>query len=193
VTETDRAVENLVSSRLQSRYPSFLFVGEETYVAGTTKITAAPTFIVDPIDGTTNFVHGFPNACVSLGFVVDRIPSVGVVYNPFQDLLFTGIRGKGSFMTRNSSLANGSSRAKLPLAGKGDPAKAPPLTTLNEALLAVEWGSDRGSENFDVKAETFRRLAASKEKGGAMVHSLRSLGSAALNICATAASQVDMY
>ncbi|KAJ4294825.1 hypothetical protein N0V88_005059 [Collariella sp. IMI 366227] len=94
VTETDQAVERMVSARLRAAYPSFLFVGEETYQAGITKITTAPTFVVDPIDGTTNFVHAFPNACISLGLVVDRTPAVGVVYNPFQDLLFTGCKGR---------------------------------------------------------------------------------------------------
>ncbi len=84
MTETDRAVEALVSSRLAAAYPSFAFVGEETYKPGV-RVTEAPTFVVDPIDGTTNFVHGFPSACVSLGLAVARRPVVGVVYNPFQD------------------------------------------------------------------------------------------------------------
>ncbi|KAK3687296.1 hypothetical protein B0T22DRAFT_124870 [Podospora appendiculata] len=196
VTETDQAVERMVSSRLQTAYPSFAFVGEETYVAGTTHITAAPTFIVDPIDGTTNFVHGFPFACISLGFTLDRVPTVGVVYNPFQDLLFTGIRGGGSYMQRNASHQLPQfPPQRLPLAGKGDASRAPALGKLSAALVAVEWGSQREGENFEVKARTFRKLTASNENGGAgsMVHSLRSLGSAALNICATAAGQVDLY
>ncbi|KAK3390201.1 hypothetical protein B0H63DRAFT_446340 [Podospora didyma] len=190
VTETDQAVERLVSTRVQTKYPSYLFVGEETYVAGTTRITSAPTFIVDPIDGTTNFVHGFPHACISLGFAVDRSPSVGVVYNPFLDVLYTGIRGRGSYMQRNASLEQGQGQGpkqKLPLTG------SPPLGNLSTTLVAVEWGSQRDGENFEVKARTFRKLTASQENGGSMVHSLRSLGSAALNICATAAGQVDLY
>ncbi|KAK1771653.1 inositol monophosphatase 2 [Phialemonium atrogriseum] len=197
VTETDQAVERMISTRLKTTYPTFAFVGEETYVAGETRVTDAPTFIVDPIDGTTNFIHGFPNACVSLGFAVGRVPSVGVVYNPFQDLLFTGIRGHGSFVQRNASLAEGAAgrgpKQRLPLAGRGSGAAAPPLTGLGAALVAVEWGSSRDGPNFEVKARTFERLAASREAGGSMVHSLRSLGSAALNLCACAAGQVDAY
>ncbi|KAK0645660.1 hypothetical protein B0T16DRAFT_457669 [Cercophora newfieldiana] len=190
VTETDQAVERMVSSRLRAAYPSFSFVGEETYIPGTTTITPAPTFIVDPIDGTTNFVHGFPHACISLGFALDRRPAVGVVYNPFLDVLYTGIRGGGSYMQRNASLSKEKGqgeRLKLPLAGGG------PLADLSSALVAVEWGSQREGENFEIKARVFRKLTARKEDGGSMVHSLRSLGSAALNICATAAGQVDMY
>ncbi|KAK5660489.1 hypothetical protein OQA88_13037 [Cercophora sp. LCS_1] len=120
VTETDRAVEALISARLRTLYPTHAFIGEETYVPGTTVLTPDPTFIVDPIDGTTNFVHGFPNACISLGFVLSRLPSVGVVYNPFQDLLFTGIKGQGSYMTRNASRAN-PTKQRLPLAGVDKP------------------------------------------------------------------------
>lgn len=202
MTETDQAVERLVSSRLSTLYPSYSFVGEETYVAGETKVTDAPTFIVDPIDGTTNFVHGFPNACISLGFAVNKIPSVGVVYNPFQDVLYTAIKGQGAFAQRNASLAvSGELKAespackkiRLPPSGGGDGSKAPPMGDLSTALVAVEWGSSRDGNNYDVKTEVFRKLAASKETGGAMVHSLRCLGSAALNLCAVAAGELDLY
>lgn len=202
VTETDQAVEKHVTTRLKTLYPAFLFVGEETYVAGETKITDEPTFIVDPIDGTTNFIHGFPNACISLGFAVSRKPSVGVVYNPFQDLLYTGIAGQGAYAQRNASLAargilkdggEGCERVRLPASGKGDGKKAPALGDLSTALVAAEWGSSRDGPNFDVKVETFRKLAASKETGGAMVHSLRNLGSAALNLCAVAEGALDLY
>lgn len=71
----------MVSSRLTTSFPSFSFVGEESYTPGMT-IGPEPTFVVDPIDGTTNFVHGFPAACISLGLAVDRRPAVGVVYSP---------------------------------------------------------------------------------------------------------------
>lgn len=182
----------MVSVRLHAAHPSFLFVGEETYQAGVTKVTDAPTFIVDPIDGTTNFVHSFPNACISLGLAVGRAPAVGVVYNPFQDLLFTAIKGRGSFMQRNASLAAGAGQGekiRLPLGG----ANPPPLGDLSSALVAIEWGSQRDGPNFAVKMKTFEKVAAAKENGGALVGGLRSLGSAALNLCACAAGQLDMY
>lgn len=193
----------MISTTLTQKYPAYSFVGEETYIPGKTAITSAPTFIVDPIDGTTNFVHGFPNACVSLGFAVDRVPSVGVVYNPFQDLLFTGILGAGAYMQRLASLPEGNEfkpkKVKLvPGAKLGD---------LSTTLVAVEWGSERKGENFEIKTRVFKKLTAAKEDqvdrqhherggvvgGGSMVQSLRSLGSAALNLCACAAGQVDLY
>jgi myo-inositol-1(or 4)-monophosphatase len=196
VTETDQAVERHVTIRLKQAYPSFLFVGEETYIPGTTKITSTPTFIVDPIDGTTNFVHGFPHACISLGFVADKIPRVGVVYNPFLDELYTGIYGKGSYLQRGASLSPSSPKLRLPLNGipsENGNKVGRELGNLSTALVAVEWGSQRSGPNFALKTRVFSKLAATKEDGGSMVHSLRSLGSAALNLCAVAAGQVDLY
>ncbi|KAK6066317.1 inositol monophosphatase [Seiridium cupressi] len=190
VTEADKAVEDHVSSTLSSKYPSFSFMGEETYKPGQ-KLGDEPTFIVDPIDGTTNFVHGYPQACISLGFSVKRVPTIGVVYNPYLDTLFTAIRGKGAYQTVGKvwGLENGKGRvSKLPLAK--NPAA---LGGLDTALLAVEWGSSRDDDNYEVKTAVFKKLCLAKSKGGAMVHSLRSAGSAALNLCAVAAGQLDLY
>ncbi|KAK8105896.1 myo-inositol-1(or 4)-monophosphatase [Apiospora kogelbergensis] len=197
VTEADKAVEAMVSGQLQKKYPSFDFMGEETYKPGQ-KLTASPTFIVDPIDGTTNFVHGFPSACISLGLAVDRTPTIGVVYNPYLDQLYTAIRGKGAFLTHGRAWgipsetgADGGEKgrvSRLPLSRN-----PPPLAGLGAALVAVEWGNSRDGVNYAVKTEVFRKLCATTETGGAMVHSLRSLGSAALNLCAVAAGQLDAY
>lgn len=67
-----------------------------------------------------------------------------------------------------------------------------PLTGLRDALVAVEWGSQRSGENFEIRARVFRDLAREGE-GGGMVQGMRSLGSAAMNVCAVAAGQVDLY
>lgn len=115
---------------------------------------------------------------------MDRDPAVGVIYNPWQDLLFTGIKGQGSYMTR----IKGTTPQKLPLASSPRP-----LEGLGTALVAVEWGSGRDGPNYELKTDVFKKLAGSTEIGGAMVHSLRSLGSAALNLAAVAAGQMDMY
>ncbi|KAI9803158.1 MAG: hypothetical protein M1833_001229 [Piccolia ochrophora] len=182
VTETDQAVEKMISTRLQTRYPTYSFLGEETYLPSS-PLTAAPTFIVDPIDGTVNFVHGHPYVAVSLAFTVSFQPLVGVVYNPFTSSLYTAIRGRGAFLNRTT---------RLPLR----PASSSPLPSLANALVAVEWGSDRSGANFATKCATFANLARVKfedGKTGGMVHSLRSLGSAALNFCGVAAGQLDVY
>ncbi|KAJ5377901.1 uncharacterized protein N7496_005310 [Penicillium cataractarum] len=179
VTEYDRAVENMISTSLKEKYPDYEFHGEETYDPAS-PITDAPTFVVDPIDGTVNFVHSFPYACVSLGFAISRVPAVGVVYNPFTKTLWSGIRGQGAFRNQET---------RLPL--KGD--NVEPLSGLPNALVAIEWGSDRTGPNWETKVRTFEKLGQSKEDGGAMVRSFRSLGSAALNICAVAEGTMDLY
>jgi len=134
-------------------------------------------------------VHGFPAACISLGLAVDRVPAVGVVYNPFQDILYTAIKGKGAYMQRNASLPEGKGRGERVRLGEN----LTPLGDLRSALVGIEWGSQRDGPNYKVKVETFRKLAAAREDGGGMVGGLRSLGSAALNLCACAAGQLDMY
>ncbi|KAG6030726.1 hypothetical protein E4U19_000298 [Claviceps sp. Clav32 group G5] len=183
VTEADQAVEKMVSTRLSASFPSVAFMGEETYKPGM-RLGPEPTFVVDPIDGTTNFVHGFPNACISLGLAIERSPAVGVIYNPWQDLLFTAVQGRGAYMTR----IKGTTPLRLPLA------KSPrPLEGLGTCLVAIEWGSGRDGPNYEIKTDVFKKLAASRETGGSMVHSLRSLGSAALNMAAVAAGQMDAY
>lgn len=127
-----------------------------------------------------NFVHSFPFVCVSLGFAVGRVPTVGVVYNPFTKTLYSAIRGQGAYLNRET---------RLPL--KGD--NAEPLSGLDNALISVEWGSDRSGQNFETKIRTFEKLGRSRENGGAMVRSMRSMGSAALNLCAVAEGTLDLY
>ncbi|CEI65824.1 hypothetical protein FVEN_g7498 [Fusarium venenatum] len=183
VTEADKGVEKMVSTRLSSSFPNISFMGEETYKPGM-KLGPEPTFVVDPIDGTTNFVHSFPSACISLGLAIDRKPVVGVIYNPWLDTLYTAIKGHGAFLTHG----RGKQPQRLPLA------RSPrPIEGLGTSLVAIEWGAQRDGPNFDIKVEAFRKLTASRETGGSMVHSLRSMGSAALNIAAVAAGQMDLY
>ncbi|PFH49827.1 hypothetical protein AMATHDRAFT_62476 [Amanita thiersii Skay4041] len=189
VTEYDVKVEELVGREIKATYPDFGFVGEESYSAGVRPtLTDAPTFCVDPIDGTTNFVHGFPFVCISIGLIYKRRPVLGVVYNPFIDHLYTGIKGQGSYLTRGGSLAQ---PQRLPLTSS-----AKPLPSLNGALVAVEWGSDRSEAAIATKSSSFARLAGNPEQnvvGGRMVHSLRSMGSAALNFSFVAQGALDIY
>ncbi|ETW79754.1 hypothetical protein HETIRDRAFT_63751 [Heterobasidion irregulare TC 32-1] len=186
VTEYDVKVEELVKNEIAKAYPNFKFIGEESYSSGARPpLTDEPTFCVDPIDGTTNFVHGFPFACISIGLIDQKRPVLGVIYNPFLDHLYTGTKGQGSFLTRN-----GGQQQKLPLA----PAR--PLPSLSQALVAIEWGSDRKAPAIQKKADSFTRLAgdpAGGVQGGRMAHSLRSIGSAALNYAMVAQGGLDMY
>ncbi|KAK2762238.1 hypothetical protein FQN54_001248 [Arachnomyces sp. PD_36] len=178
VTETDKAVEVMIQKTLKDQYPDFEFYGEESYDPKI-RLSDKPTFVCDPIDGTVNFVHGFPEVCTSLALTIDKKSVVGVIYNPFYDRLFSAIKGKGSFLNLTT---------RLPLRKNPDP-----LTGLKNALVAVEWGADRTGNNFEVKHQTFTKLARVTEDGGAMVHSLRSIGSAAMNFCSVASGVLDLY
>jgi len=184
VTEWDVRVEQFVRDEIHSKYPTFKFIGEESYSAGDeAPITNEPTFCVDPIDGTTNFIHGFPFVCISLGFILNQKPTIGVIYNPFLDELYHGISGHGSFLTR------GEHTKQLPLT----PPR--PLRSLSEALIAVEWGSDRSLDVMNKKSDSFMKLAGNSSEitGGRMAHSMRSVGSAALNFALVASGKLDLY
>ena len=76
---------------------TFRFLGEESYHPGL-RLTSAPTYVCDPVDGTTNFVHAYPYVSISLAFVNNFIPCVGVVYNPFTRELYHSIRGSGAYL-----------------------------------------------------------------------------------------------
>ncbi|KZO96406.1 myo inositol monophosphatase [Calocera viscosa TUFC12733] len=182
VTEYDVRVEELVRGEIEKAYPSFAFIGEESYAAGKRpELTDAPTFCVDPIDGTTNFVHGFPHACISLGLLYKREPTIGVVFNPFLNQLYSAMKGHGAYVNELTRL----------------PANPPaPFPSLQTALIGMEWGSDRSASTMGKKTRTFTRIAGDPAHDipeGKMAHGFRSLGSAALNYCAVAAGQLDMY
>ncbi|EAU92401.1 myo inositol monophosphatase [Coprinopsis cinerea okayama7 len=187
VTEYDVRVEELLLKELKNGYPNFKFIGEESYSAGKREpLTDDPTFCVDPIDGTTNFVHGIPFVCVSIGVIYERRPIIGVIYNPFLDHLYTAAKSHGAYLTRN----NGTPQ-RLPLAS---PPK--PLSSLHGAVIGVEWGSERSSESMAGKSSSFVKLAGDPERGvpgGKMAHSLRSFGSGALNCAMVAQGALDMY
>uniref|UniRef100_A0A8C4MSB5 Inositol-1-monophosphatase n=1 Tax=Equus asinus TaxID=9793 RepID=A0A8C4MSB5_EQUAS len=98
VTSTDQKVEKMLISSIKEKYPSHSFIGEESVAAGEKSVlTDNPTWIIDPIDGTTNFVHRFPFVAVSIGFVVNKKMEFGVVYSCVEDKMYTGRKGKGAF------------------------------------------------------------------------------------------------
>ena len=112
---------------------------------------------------------------------MDNIRAVLAAYGGAK---YYGVEGQGSFLVKN----NGPPQ-KLPLT----PPR--PLPSLSQALIAVEWGSDRTAEAIKARADTFSRLAGDKVQipGGKMAHSLRSVGSAALNFALVAQGGLDLY
>jgi len=182
VTATDRAVEDMVKQRLATQYPDYDFLGEESFKEGQ-NLSDEPTFVCDPIDGTLNFIHGFPNTAVSLAFTVAKRPVIGVVYNPFREELFTAIKGYGAFFSRQDG-----PRLALPIKRNPDS-----IEGLDGCLVAVEWGSERQGPNWDLRSSVTHKLLSSKASGGVMVHSVRSNGSAALDLCYVGAGWIDVF
>ncbi|GAO49784.1 inositol monophosphatase [Saitoella complicata NRRL Y-17804] len=190
VTEVDQAVEAFVISEIEKRWPSFKFIGEETQSAGADSVLDDhPTFIVDPIDGTMNFVHGNPWCAISIGLSINRIPYIGIIYSPFLNEMYTAIRNQGSYLHKPNQPP-----LRLPL-------QPPTPLAVNTALIITEWGADRttigtsalsesSKENFDVKLRTYFNLLRNSPN---MVHGMRSYGAASLNLCSVAAGHNDAY
>lgn len=175
VTVVDKKVEYIIKDALREKYPDFEFVGEESYVSGVTKIGKKPTFIVDPIDGTTNFIHGYPYSCTSLGLAEDGKAVVGVVFNPHLNQLFHASKGNGAFLNDE--------RIKV----------TPRCLTLQKSIIGFEAGAERAegpNGNFEKKLVTLKNLLSDK---GGFIHGVRSVGSAAMNICYVANGMLDAY
>ena len=98
VTETDKACEDYIIGTLKKRFPSHVFIGEESSFtgpdggpAGPLELSEAPTWIIDPLDGTTNYVHGYPLVTVSIGLAVGRELVLGVIHNPLLDQMCAAV------------------------------------------------------------------------------------------------------
>jgi myo-inositol-1(or 4)-monophosphatase len=97
VTDVDKASEKLIKDHLLKKFPNHLFLGEES---GGVREGCGYRWIVDPIDGTTNFAHGFPYFSVSIALEIDCQPVVGVVYDPMHDELFYATKGGGAYLNK---------------------------------------------------------------------------------------------
>ena len=163
------------------------FIGEESWAAGEeTRLGSEPHWIVDPIDGTTNFTRGLPACCISIGITYQTRPVIGVIYAPFTGYLYWASEGHGAWLETPSH----PNKRQLPLS------KPLPLPSLRQAVMGAEWGSDRRAETVNKKMASFVRLAGDPDAGvdgGQMVSGIRSLGSAALSCCAVAEGALDLW
>jgi myo-inositol-1(or 4)-monophosphatase len=92
VTDMDRASEDLIVSAIAAEFPDHAILAEESGAIG----AAEYTWLIDPLDGTNNYAHGYPYFCVSLGLWRGRTPLLGVIYNPLLDELFSAEAGRGA-------------------------------------------------------------------------------------------------
>lgn len=93
-------LKKLLKNIIYKKKFTFRFIGEETTAEKNClpKLTDEPTWIIDPIDGTTNFVHQFPHTCISLALIINKSIEIGIVYNPLMMQFFSAKRQKGAFL-----------------------------------------------------------------------------------------------
>uniref|UniRef100_A0A8D0H7F7 Inositol-1-monophosphatase n=1 Tax=Sphenodon punctatus TaxID=8508 RepID=A0A8D0H7F7_SPHPU len=169
VTETDHFVENLIISALKEKFPSHRFIAEESTAAGSKCILSdSPTWIIDPVDGTCNFVHRFPTVTVSIGFAVNQELEFGVVYHCNEERLYTGRRGQGAFCNDKRLQVS-------------------KVTDISKALILTEIGPKRDPETLKLFLSNMERLLKSQ------AHGVRVIGSATLALCHLASGAADAY
>jgi myo-inositol-1(or 4)-monophosphatase len=164
VTEVDEAAERAILARIRERFPADRIVAEESASAA---VASGRRWIVDPIDGTTNFVHGHPFACVSIAFADDDGPAVGVIHAPLLGEVFHAVRGGGAFVN-------------------GRPIRVSSVDSPSGALLATGFPFKSGKGDLNA----YMRLVADAVRA---THDVRRAGSAALDMAFVAAGRVDGY
>lgn len=167
VTAADRAAEAVVLERLRAAFPDDAIVAEEsgTHAGG------ARRWIVDPLDGTTNYAHRFPHFGVSIACYVGDDALVGVVYDPLRDETFTAAAGGGAWLDSPRH-----ARARLGVSARSG---------LGESLLATGFAYDHATSRDGNLAEFNHMLP--------LVRGIRRPGSAALDLAYVAAGRVDGY
>ena len=108
VSEVDHAAEAAIISILKEAYPDHGFLGEES---GSTNHNAENIWIIDPLDGTTNFLHNFPQYCISIALQQKGVLTQAVIYDPVRNDLFTATKGRGAFL--NDTRIRVTNRTKL--------------------------------------------------------------------------------
>lgn len=180
VTETDQRCEHIVMETIRRYYPQHAIIGEESSGADCQySLTATtPTWTVDPIDGTTNFVHGLALTCVLIGFLMDGQPVVGVTYDPMADEWFWAVKGQGAYGQSPSVVRTGGPEGvrRLRVSGTGD---------LTRAVVSLDAGYGRHVAAVDRYLRLQRALLLQR------VRHVRVLGCCGLTLAYVAAGRLD--
>jgi myo-inositol-1(or 4)-monophosphatase len=120
VSEVDHAAEEAIISVLREAYPSHGILAEES---GASDAEAEYVWVIDPLDGTTNFLHGFPQYCVSIGLLHKGAPTQAVVFDPNRNELFTATKGVGAYLNDRRIRVTKTDRLENALMGTGFPVR----------------------------------------------------------------------
>lgn len=162
VTEADRASERLVVDRIQAHYPDHSIVAEE---GGGRETGSEFRWFVDPLDGTTNFAHGYPAFNVTLALARGDEMIAGVVYDPLRDEMFAAEKGSGAYLNENKIHVS-------------------PAARLADSLVSTGFPSGKRSQNVNI--HFYHQLAMS-------THGVRRGGSAALDLSYVACGRLDGF
>lgn len=167
-TKIDVLNEAIVTDAIQRNFPDHEIIGEESVgTGGIPPLTDKETWIVDPIDGTTNFASGLPLACVSIGFCVDKRPVMGVVYAPMTDEVYLAVKGFGAF--RNGVRLT--QRKHVPM---------------EQAVVEFEFGYPRTQKAVETM------LSAVQEFMERKVRATRQLGTGVIDLCYVATGRFSV-
>ncbi|OGD71902.1 MAG: hypothetical protein A2Y64_01540 [Candidatus Coatesbacteria bacterium RBG_13_66_14] len=168
VTDADRAAEDLILGRLARAFPDHAFLAEESSGGRVSRPDPMPRYLwlVDPLDGTTNYAHGLPIYAVSIGLLVEGVPALGVVYDPSRDELFHGGVGLGAYLNDR-------------------PVRVSAEADLERSILATGFPYDL-RVSVDNNLAHFTRFSYATQ-------AIRRLGSAALDLCYVACGRLDGF
>lgn len=162
VTEADFAAQDAIVARIRARFPDHGFLGEEGLDEPG---SSGFRWIIDPLDGTSNYVHGFPYYAVSIGLADDGEIVVGVIYDPTRDEIFLGWRGHGAWLN-------------------GRPIRPSRVATLSHAFVVASMPS--AIDANDLAVRRFLRVLP-------VAQSVQRTGSAALNMAYVACGRMDAF
>ena len=123
VSEVDRDAERAIITTLHEAYPGHAILAEESGVSGPSERASEYRWVIDPLDGTTNFLHGFPHYCVSIALEHRGVVTQAVIYAPASNDLYTASRGRGAYLNDTRLRVSKRLQLKSSLVGTGFPYK----------------------------------------------------------------------
>ncbi len=187
VTQYDVATEQHILAALTEHFSEYTLVGEESHL-GNFSQTHERAIYIDPIDGTTNFVHGVPHCAVSIGVYAHGRATMAVVYNPILDELFWAVAGQGAYLTQGALSSNTSSENTSIENTSTQALHVSTQTELQQSLIATGFPYTKVTQGEDY-AWVMHAMAL------VLPHTrdVRRLGSAALDLCYVARGMFDAY